>query len=83
MRAVFRPLREFPSMSNNLEVLTLRYTTAFEEYKGIVDKNAELSLTGGKPSEQALLQEERAFEELDSARQALLDAAAQAYPTLH
>jgi len=83
MKAVFRPMKEFPSMNNSVEVLTLRYRTAFDEYQGILDKNAELSLTGGKPSEQAVIQEERAFEELDSARQALLDAAAQAYPTLH
>ena len=83
MKAVFRPMTEFPSMNNNVAALTLRYRVAFKEYQGIVDKNAELNLTGGKPSEQALVAEERAFEELDSARQALLDAAAEACPTVH
>jgi hypothetical protein len=83
MKAVFRPMTEFPSMNNNVEALTLRYKTAFAEYKGLMEKNAELSLTGGKRSEQQVLEEEHAFDELDSARQALLDAAAQAYPTIH
>jgi hypothetical protein len=83
MKAVFRPLTEFPSMNNNVAALTLRYRAAFKEYQSIVDKNAERSLTGGKPSDQALLEEEQAFEELDRARQALLDAAAEAYPTVH
>lgn len=83
MKAVFRPMTEFPSTDNNVARLTLRYRTAFAEYRGIVAKNAHLNLTGGKPSPQAQLDEERAFQELDSARQALLDAASQAHPTLH
>ncbi len=82
MKAVFPPMTEFFAM-DNVDVLTLRYRTAFEEYQDIVDKNAELSLMGDKPSPQAQLEEERAFDELDSARYALLGAASQAYPTIH
>jgi hypothetical protein len=70
-------------MENAVEQLTLRYRAAFDEYKNIVDKNAELCLMGDKPSEQALLDEERAYDELDSARHALLGAAGLADPTLH
>jgi pentose-5-phosphate-3-epimerase len=82
MKAVFPPMTELSSMGN-VEVLTLRYKTAFDEYQDIVDKNAELSLMGDKPSQQAQQAEERAFDELDSARYALLDAASLAYPTIH
>ena len=81
-QAALPPLLDLSSMEN-VEALTMRYQTAFEEYQDIVDKNAELSVMGDKPSEQAQLEEERAFDELDSARYALLDAAAQAYPTIH
>ncbi len=76
-------MTEFPATGSNVARLTMRYRAAFEEYRGIVAKNAHLNLTGGKPSPQAQLDEERAFQELDSARQALLDAAAQADPTVH
>ena len=69
--------------TDDVDALTLRYRTAFEQYQDIVDKNAEASLMGDKPSPQAQLEEERAFDALDSARYALLDAAAQAYPTIH
>ncbi len=82
MKAVFPPMAEFSSIEN-VEVLTLRYKTAFDEYQDIVDKNAELSLMGDKLSQQAQQAEERAFDELDSARYALLDAASLAYPTIH
>jgi hypothetical protein len=78
-----RPMARVPSVDDAVERLTMRYKAAFAEYQGILDKNAELNLTGDKPSERALLEEERAFEELDVARQALLDAAALAYPTVH
>ncbi len=66
-----------------VEVATLRYKAAYLEYHDAVDKNAELSLDGVKPSDEALLQEEQAFDKLVSARQALFDAAARAHPTLH
>ena len=63
--------------------VTLRYRTAFAEYQHVVDRNTELMLSGGKPSKLAHLEEERAFEELDVARHALLVAAELAYPTIH
>jgi hypothetical protein len=66
-----------------VEVASLRYKAAYLEYHDAVDKNAELSLDGVKPSEESLLHEEQAYEKLDSARQALFDAAALAHPTLH
>ena len=66
-----------------VELATLRYNAAYAEYKVLVDKNAELAMTGGKPSKRARREEERAFEELDCALEALLNAAAQAYPTIH
>jgi hypothetical protein len=72
-----------PPSDDVIKRLTIRYVDAFAEYRDIVDKNAELNLTGGRPSEQARLEEELAFEELDSARYALLSAAAQADPTIH
>jgi len=72
-----------PPSDDVIEQLTIRYIDAFAEYRDIVDKNAELNLTGGRLSAQARLEEELAFEELDSARYALLSAAAQAHPTIH
>jgi hypothetical protein len=72
-----------PAIDDAVERLTLRYRAAFDEYRSIVDKNAELFRTGDKPSEQAQLAEERAYDELDSARYALLGAAGLMDPTLH
>ena len=66
-----------------VERLTLRYQMAFAEYQDVVVKNTELSLTVGKLSRQAELEEELAADELDSARYALLNAAALADPTIH
>ena len=66
-----------------VEVATLRYKAAYVEYHDVMDKNEELSMDGGKPSQKSMLQEEVAFEKLDSARQALLEATALAHPTLH
>ena len=83
MKIVFQPMTRYPSIDDNVALLTVRYRNAFESYKGIADQNTQLNLTGGKPSKQALVEEELAFEELDRARQALLDAAAEAYPTVH
>lgn len=66
-----------------VERLTSRYQAAFADYQYVVVKNAELNLTSGKLSPQAQLEEELALDELDSARCALLNAAAQANPTVH
>ena len=71
------------AIDDAVERLTLRYRAAFDQYQSIVDKNAELFLMGDKPSEQAQLAEERAYDELDSARHALLGAAGLMHPTLH
>ena len=66
-----------------VERLTLRYQVAFAEYQDVVVKNTELNMTGGSLSPQAQREEELAFDELDSARYALLNAAALADPTIH
>ena len=66
-----------------VERLTSRYQAAFADYQDVVVKNAELNLTSGKLSPQAQLEEELALDELDSARYALLNAAAHANPTVH
>jgi hypothetical protein len=63
--------------------LTLRYEAAFAEYQDVVVKHTWLNLTGGKLSRQERHEEELAFDELDSARYALLNAAALADPTIH
>lgn len=72
-----------PGIDDAVELATLRYNIAFAEYQGVVDENTELILSGGRPSRLARLEEERAFEELDSARYALFNAAAVAFPTIH
>jgi hypothetical protein len=66
-----------------VEALTARYRAAFARYQGLVRDNAALSLSGGRPSLQALLDEEEAFVDLDGARHALLEAAARAHPSIH
>jgi hypothetical protein len=63
--------------------LTSRYEAAFAEYQDLVIKNTELNMTGCRLSRQARRKEELAFDELDSARHALLSAAALVYPTIH
>lgn len=78
-----RPNTHSPPAEAVVEVLTVRYRAAFARYEGIVHQNTELTLTGGRPSVKALLEEEQAFEDLDGARHALLDAAARARPALH
>jgi len=45
--------------------------------------NTWVRLNGDRPSIRARIEEERAFEELDSARHALFTAAAVAFPTIH
>lgn len=72
-----------PGSDDPVELATLRYKAAYAEYRVLVDRHSELSMTGRKPSPLALLEEERAFEELDSARYALFTAAAVAFPTVH
>jgi len=66
-----------------VEKLTLRYETAFAEYQDVVVKNTELNMTGGELSLWAQREEELALDELDSARYALLNAAALTNPTVH
>jgi hypothetical protein len=77
------PGAEFALLHEDVARLTVRYNAAYAKYQDLVEIHAELSLDGGKLSEQALLDEEQAFEELDCARHALFDAAALAYPTIH
>jgi len=66
-----------------VERLTLRYELAFSVYQDVVVKNTELNMTSGSLSRQAQREEELASDELDSARYALLNAAALAHPTMH
>lgn len=66
-----------------VERAMVRYNTAYAEYQGAQDAITEVNLSGGKPSPRARLEEERAFDELDSARHALFTAAAVAFPTIH
>ena len=79
----WQPVEGPLSGDDAVERLTSRYQAAFADYQDVVVKNTELNLTSGKLSQQAQREEELALEELDSARYALLDAAAQANPTLH
>jgi hypothetical protein len=73
----------YPAMDETFDVLTMRYHAAAQQYQELVNKHARLNLSGGKPSAQQLLDEELAFDVLDSARHALLHAASEAHPTLH
>jgi hypothetical protein len=70
-------------MDAAVERLTLRYRVAYAVYQDLVDANALLRMSGGRPSLQARYEEEEAFEALNNARAALLGAAAAAYPTIH
>jgi hypothetical protein len=72
-----------PGSDDAVEVAMVRYQAAAADYEGVVDKNAWVSMRGDKPSPRARLEEERAYEELDSARHALFTAAAVAFPTIH
>lgn len=71
------------SAHDGVERLTRCYQVAYAVYQFVTDRNTELMMNGGKPSELAHLEEERAFEELDAARHRLMMAAEQAYPTIH
>jgi hypothetical protein len=75
--------RAHPGSDDAVERAMVRYWAAHAEYRDTVVRNMELTLNGGEPSELARLDEERAFEELDSARHALFTAAARAFPTIH
>ena len=83
MTIVVRQGAHDPTMDDAVERLTLRYRVAYAVYQDCVDANAQLRMSGGRPSVQARHEEEEAFEALDSARHALLGAAAAAYPTIH
>lgn len=83
MSALFGPLPEAPASDDPVELAMLRFKAAYAEYHNLVERNAELSAAGDKPSQESLLGEEEAFDELDGARQALFDAAALAHPTIH
>lgn len=75
--------RAHPGVDDAVERAMVRYWAAEAVYERVVIRNAERMLNGGKPSPEARLDEERAFEELDSARHALFTAAAIAFPTIH
>jgi hypothetical protein len=75
--------RAHPGIDDAVERAMVRYWAAQAEYEGVVVRNIELTLNGGKPSQLARLDEERAFEALDCARHALFTAAAVAFPTIH
>lgn len=75
--------RPHPGIDDAVERAMIRYRAAHVEYEVAVIKNSELTLNGGKPSQEARLDEERAFDELDCARHALFTAAAAAFPTIH
>jgi hypothetical protein len=75
--------RVHPGSDDAVELATVRYQAAFAKYQFVVGKNAETTMIGGTPSWRARRAEERAFDELDSARHALFTAAAVAFPTIH
>ena len=84
MKVAFGRMKAQSLMSNDpVEAAKLRYKAAYREYHDAVDKNAELRVDGVKPSEESILQEEAAFEKLDSAQHALLEAKALAHPSVH
>lgn len=75
--------RPHPGIDDAVERAMVRYNAAYACYEDVVDSNTFLTLSGVRPSPLARLEEERAFEELDSARYALFTAAAVAFPTIH
>lgn len=83
MKLVVRQRVSEPATDDAVERLTSQYKAAYAIYRHLVDENAKLCLNGDQPSDQALHDEEQAFEALDCARHALLGAAQQAYPTIH
>jgi hypothetical protein len=80
---IVRQVFHDPVNDDAVDLLTVRYKAAYAAYQGVVDQNTGLFMSGDRPSAAALRDEERAFDELDCARHALLDAAALAYPTIH
>jgi hypothetical protein len=68
---------------DDVERLMLRYEAAFAEYQDVVVKNTALNMMRGGLTREAQLEEEIAFDELDSARYALINAAALTNPTIH
>ena len=83
MKLVVRGAAQGGIAEDAFDLLTARYKTAYNAYQSIVDRNSKAYLDGGKPSPQSALDEERALEALDGARDALLVAAERAYPTIH
>ena len=75
--------RTDPAIDDAVETAMVRYRMAFAEYQDLFEKNAELTMTGNTLSPRARLEEELAYDELDSARHALFTAAAVAFPTIH
>lgn len=75
--------REHPGSDDAVELAMVRYQAACEMYEGLADMNTWLRLIGDRPSMRLRVEEERAFDELDCARHALVTAAAVAFPTIH
>lgn len=84
MRVTFgRDAALYPEMDDTFDGVIERYRAAVLQWQDLTNKNAFLSLSGEKLSDEKRLDEERAFDEVDSARQALFEAAALAHPTIH
>jgi hypothetical protein len=64
------------SDTNVFNVLRLRYKVAFDSYRAISTRNAELLRNGGELSEQARADEDRAAAALKEARDELMAATA-------
>ena len=70
-------------VDDDVDLLALRYRAAYDEYHHVYCRNAEVAISGGRPSKQARDEEEQALIALDGAREALLDGALLAFPTVH
>jgi hypothetical protein len=73
----------YPEMDDTFDGVIQRYRVAVLRWQDLTDKNAHVSLNGEKLSDERRLDEERAYDEVDSARQAVFAAAALAHPTIH
>ena len=73
----------YPEMDDTFDAVIERYRAAVVQWQALTDKNAYSSLRGEKLSDQRRDAEERAFDEVEGARQALFEAAALAHPTIH
>ena len=70
-------------LEDRVESLVTRYKAAFDKYQNIVDRNFGISMRGDELPCKLAAEEERALEALDFARNALMTAVEQAYPTMH